>query len=255
MADENTIENTWLPLARPVEPQPNGTASLTDDDLDAIADNFQPASETDHIPVRFGAATGNGPVIAKISTLRRSKDGLEGKFSKVDPRFDELLQAKVMGARNQRTIALVRNPDTGPTMTAYGFDAPRTPGRAEWPEASSKTLDELVKKHRSGEQIQFAQGDAGRLIIAFGAPQPPGKLRGEPNSQRLHDLAVKRAHDRNISYCDALSIVARERPELTQPQSMARSARRNNDPVGWHFQTNDEALAEKAKARADAKDI
>lgn len=249
--EKQSIEDTWIPLARPVEPQPNGTQSLTDDDLDAIADNFQPETEADHIPVRFGGAKGDGPVIAKISALRRSNDGLDGKLVKVDPRFDELFRANKLGARNRRTVGIVRDPDTGPTMTGYGFDPPRTPGSSEWPEATSKTLDDLVKKHRSGEEVQFAQGD-GRLSIVFMEPQRRDKLRGEPNSQRLSDLATKRARDRSISFGEALSQVARERPELTQPQSMTRSARRSD---GWRFQTNSEALAEKAKSRADEKEI
>jgi len=71
------------------------------------------------------------------------------------------------------------------------------------------------------------------------------------NPQRLSDLAMKRSRDRNISFGEALSQLAHERPELTQPSSGAGAP----GAAGWRFQSNDELLAEKAKARAGEKGI
>src|ERR1035437_1612324 len=80
-------EGQWVPLADTSDEN----VPLANADLDSMVKNFQPRSIADHVPVRFGRANSDGPVVARISALRRSGAALAGRLAGVDPRFAQLL--------------------------------------------------------------------------------------------------------------------------------------------------------------------
>ncbi len=237
---------------------------LTADDLDQMVKNFQPTSKADHIPVRFGPAKGNGPIVAKISALKNDGSVLSGKLADVDPGFNELMQAGVLGRRTSRSLSFERDADKGASLAEMGFKPPRIYHAGSWHDgpSSSAALDDLVGAHREGEAIQFCAGDAGLVEVVLSLqPRRAAKSGGanKRNSERLNDLAKARQQEKGISFCEALEAVARENPKLTLPDYLSGNVQQSASNVlaneGWRYQTNSEDLAERANALAYEKNI
>ena len=261
MADETDYEGQFIQLADTGDEN----VPLTKADLDAMVKNFQPRSIADHIPVRFGRANSDGPVVARVSALRRDGATLSGKLTGVDPRFDQLLKSKKLGGRTARSMRFERDPEKGASLTGYGFMPPRVYGGGGGMHEGDSTeagLSKLASADSAGDVVQFSSGDAGRVefIIADGpmrrsAAQPCGEMfRFETNSERLSDLAKKRAREDKISFGDALSQVAEENHELTLPDRVisfddgSRSAcSSQNQGETFRFERNSERLSDLAK--------
>lgn len=260
MADETDYEGQFIQLADTGDE----SVPLTKADLDAMVKNFQPRSIADHIPVRFGRANSDGPVVARVSALRRDGATLSGKLAGVDPRFELLLKKKKLGGRTARSMRFELDPEKGASLTGYGFMPPRVYGGGGMYEGDSTDagLSKLASADSAGEVVQFSSGDAGRVefIIADGpmrrsAAQPCGEMfRFETNSERLSDLAKKRAREDKISFGDALSQVAEENHALTLPDrviSFDDGSRgvcsSQNQGEMFRFETNSERLSDLAK--------
>ena len=246
-------EGQWFPLAD----TGNDNVPITKADLDSMVKNFEPRSIADHIPVRFGRANSDGPVVARVSALRRDGSALAGKLAGVDPRFDQLLKSKKLGGRTARSMRFERDPETGASLTGYGFLPPRVYGGGVGIHEGDSTdagLTKLANADRAGEVVQFSASDAGRVefIITEGsmkrsAAQPQGeRFRFETNSEKLNDLAKKLAREDKIPFGTALSQVAAENPALTRP-GVPAFAEGEQQGETWRFQTNSEHLAELAK--------
>ena len=228
--------------------------------------NFQPRSIAEHIHVRFGRANSDGPVVARISALRRNGAALAGKLAGVDPRFDQLLKSKKLGGRTARSMRFERDPEKGASLTGYGFLPPRMYGGGVGMHEGDSTdagLTKLAKADTAGEVVQFSAADAGRVefIIAdaptrrAAAAQHHSEIfRFETNSEKLNDLAQKRAREDKIPFGTALSQVAAENLALTRPDVPA-FAEGEQQGETWRFQTNSEALNERAIAVARAQKI
>ncbi len=257
MADKknSSIEGTWVPLVD----SGNRNVPLSDDDLQDMVNNFQPDTAADHIPVRFGRAQSNSPLVAKISALKSEGTVLSGKLTNVDPRFDELMQAGKLGRRNMRSLAFARDPDKGAVLTEMGYMPPRVFHAGAWHDGPSDgaALDDLLGAHREGDCVQFCSSDAGRVEVVTSTQRP----RIKRNSERLNERAKARQQERNISFGEALSQVARENPRLTMPDwtsfemGTQQSASRPPAAESFRFQTNSEALSELAKELAYEKRI
>jgi hypothetical protein len=247
-------EGEWVPLAD----TGNDNVPLTKADLDSMVSNFQPSSIADHIPVRFGRANSDGPIVANVSALRRDGAKLSGKLVRVDPRFDQLLKSKKLGGRTARSMRFERDPEKGASLTGYGFLPPRVYGGGAGMHEGDSTdegLSKLANKDSAGEVVQFNANDAGRVefIITDGptkrsAAQHHGRaFPFDPNSVKLNDLAVARQHEQHISFAEALTAVAAAHPELTVP-SRDHSVEQQGET--WRFQTNSGRLSELATQRA-----
>ena len=247
-------EGEWVPLAD----TGNDNVPLTKADLDSMVSNFQPSSIAGHIPVRFGRANSDGPVVAHVAALRRDGAKLAGKLVRVDPRFDQLLHKKTLGGRTARSMRFERDPEKGAALTGYGFMPPRMYGGGVGMHEGDSTdagLTKLAKAESAGEIVQFSANDAGRVefIITDGptkrsAAQHHGRaFPFDPNSVKLNDLAVARQHEQHISFAEALTAVAAAHPELTVP-SRGHSVEQHGET--FRFQTNSERLSELATQRA-----
>src|ERR1039458_8244003 len=247
-------EGEFVPLADTSDEN----VPLTKADLDSMVKNFQPRSIAEHIPVRFGRANSDGPVVARISALRRSGAALAGRLAGVDPRFDQLLKSKKLGGKTARSMRFERDPEKGASLTGYGFMPPRVYGGGAGMHEGDSTdvgLTKLAAKDKAGEIIQFSANDAGRVefIITDGptkrsAAQHHGRaFPFDPNSVKLNDLAVARQHEQHISFAEALTAVAAAHPELTVP-SRGHSVEQHGET--FRFQTNSERLSELATQRA-----
>jgi hypothetical protein len=247
-------EGEFVPLANAGD----DNAPLTKAEIDAMVRNFQPRSIAEHIPVRFGRANSDGPVVARVSALRRDGATLSGKLAGVDPRFAQLLKSKKLGGRTARSMRFERDPEKGASLTGYGFLPPRMYGGGVGMHEGDSTdagLTKLAKADSAGEVVQFSANDAGRveLIITDGptkrsAAQHHGRtFPFDPNSVKLNDLAVARQREQSISFSEALSAVAAAHPELTVP-SRDHSVEQQGET--WRFQTNSERLSELATQRA-----
>ncbi len=265
MAQKQKLEGQLIPLATAGEAvigQP-----LSDSDLDEMVNNFRPASAADHIPIRFGRANGRGPVIAKVSALQKSGDKLVGKLANVDPRFDELYASGKLGGRAARSLAFERDDEKGKSIGELGFHPPRVFYGGAWHDGPSTdaALDDLLDAHRQGDALTFCAGDAGHLELVF--PKIPNAGRAakrasassKSNSVQLHELTLQHMEQRNMKpaeYGDALTAVARQRPELTQERPATAERQQTSNPfAGYRFQTNSERLNEVAKALADELEI
>ncbi len=259
MAAENekkSIEGQWVKLARTGD----GVPPLTDTDLDEMVSNYQPESESEHIPVHFGKAKSGGPVLAHISALKRDGSALSAKLVKVDPRFDQLYQARKLGGRTSRSLAFSRTPESGATLSGYGFAPPMvySAGANRDGEATDVSLSRLAAADSAGEVIQFAANDAGWIEVTMETPKKLSPWETlHRNSQRLSDAAKARQQSQNISFGEALSQVAAERPELTAPIRVDPAAPRETfraQPMAageaFRFETNSEKLSDLAKQRA-----
>jgi hypothetical protein len=241
--DSAQREGQWVPLADTTDEN----VPLTKDDLDAMVRNFQPKSVADHIPVRFGRANSDGPVIANISALRREGAMLSGTLVRRDPRFDKLLKSKKLGGRTARSLRFERTPDNGAALTGYGFHAPKvySHGSLHEDDATESTLTKLASPESAGEVVQFSAADAGRVefIIAdapvkgsgahgstvrqaatvrgpsrgHSAEQHGETFRFQTNSEQLSELATQRAKETNLSFGESLAQVAAENIHLTLP--------------------------------------
>lgn len=252
-------EGQWVPLAD----TGNENVPLTKDDLDSMVKNFQPRSIADHIPVRFGRANSDGPVVARVSALRRDEATLAGKLSGVDPRFDQLLKSRKLGGKTARSMRFERDPEKGVALTGYGFMPPRVYGGGAGMHEGDSTdvgLTKLANKDSAGEVVQFSAADAGRVefIITDGptkrsaAQHHDSTFPFDPNSVKLNDLAVARQHEQHISFAEALTAVAAAHPELTVP---SRDHLVEQQGETFRFQTNSESLAELAEERARRDEI
>jgi len=242
-AEKKSIEGQWLPLA---DTGDEGVP-LTNADLDDMVRNYQPAAVADQLPVHFGPAKGDGPVVARVSDLRRDGSVLSGKFSNVDPRLDQLVQAKKLGLRGRRSLGFARTPEAGASLTGYGFLPPRHyhSGALQESPATDADLSSLAAADTAGETLQFNANDAGRIEVIMTAEQ-----LAKPNSQRLSDLAKKRQQENKVSFGEALAEVARERPELTLPDGMtAPRATHHAGAEAFRFESNSEKLSDLAKKR------
>src|ERR1019366_2845456 len=235
-------EGQWVPLAD----TGNDKVPLTKADSDSMVRNFQPASIAEHIPVRFGRANSDGPIVANVSALRRNGAALSGKLVRVDPRFDQLLKSKKLGGRTARSMRFERDPEKGASLTGYGFMPPRVYGGGGGMYEGDSTdvgLTKLAAKDKAGEVVQFSANDAGRVefIITDGpTKRPAARHQGrafpfDPNSVKLNDRAVARQHEQSISFSEALSAVAAAHPELTVP-SRDHSVEQQGET--FRFQTN-----------------
>src|ERR1019366_4728306 len=255
-------EGQWVPLAD----TGNDKVPLTKADSDSMVRNFQPASIAEHIPVRFGRANSDGPIVANVSALRRNGAALSGKLVRVDPRFDQLLKSKKLGGRTARSMRFERDPEKGASLTGYGFLPPRMYGGGVGMHEGDNTdagLTKLAKADSAGEVVQFSASDAGRVefIITDGPTKRPAAaqhhsetFRFETNSEKLNDLAQKRMREDKIPFGTALSQVAADNPALTRP-GVPAFAEGEQQGESWRFQTNSERLTELAKQRAREQKI
>jgi hypothetical protein len=257
--DSAQREGQWVPLADTTDEN----VPLTKDDLDAMVRNFQPKSVADHIPVRFGRANSDGPVVANISALRREGAMLSGTLVRRDPRFDQLLKSKKLGGRTARSLRFGRTPENGAALTGYGFHAPKVfyAGGAHEGDATDAALTKLASADSAGEFVQFSASDAGRveLIITENAMKHSGThgstarqaatVRGphvDENSVKLNDLAVKHQRENKVSFSESLAAVAAAHPALTVP-GWVHPAEQHSET--FRFQTNSERLNELAGLR------
>jgi hypothetical protein len=220
--------------------------------------NFQPRSIAEHIPVRFGRANSDGPVVARVSALRRDGATLSGKLRGVDPRFDQLLKSKKLGGKTARSMRFERDPEKGTSLTGYGFLPPRVYGGGAGMHEGDSTdvgLTKLAAKDKAGEVVQFSAADAGRVefIITEGSTKRAAS-QYRRNDERLNDLAMERASEGNISFGSALSQVAAENPTLTRP-SVPAFAEAEQQGQTFRFLRNSERLNEAAKQRAEEDGI
>ena len=220
---------------------------LTKDDLDAMLENFQPKTIADHIPVRFGRANGDGPIVARVSALRRDGAALSGKLVNVDPRFDQLLKSKKLGGRTRRSLRFERAPESGASLTGYGFLPPRiyssAHGMEDAAEHTDAGLSKLAGADSAGETLQFSASDAGR--VEFVVEERPRKFHFASNSEKLSDLAKARAEQSGVSFGEALTRCAKEHPELTRETGpafaeAAQSRVASESLEGWRLQRNSE---------------
>jgi len=248
--EKKSIEGQWVKLAGVGD----GVPPLTSTDLDDMVRNFQPESEAEHIPVHFGKPNSGGPVLAQISALKRDGSALSAKLEKVDPRADQMYQAGKLGGRTYRSLAFARTPESGATLTGYGFAPPRvySAGANRDGETTDAALSKLAADDTAGEVIQFAASDAGwiEIIMETLKKLSPWEILRR-NSQKLSDLATTRQQARNISFGEALKQVAAEHPSLTAPNRARPVAARET----LHFETNSEKLSDLAKQRARAEKI
>jgi predicted transcriptional regulator len=249
MAEKQSIDGQWVRLASTT----NGNVPLSNSDLDDIVRNFNPTTVADHIPVRFGKAKGNGPVVGRLSDLRRDGPSLSGKLAGVDPRFDQLFQSGKLGGRTSRSLSFARMPGKGATLTGYGFMPPGVyvAGAMNDGPSTDAALSSLAAADTAGESVQFNANDAGRLEVTMEqhTMKQPTKhsgaetLRFQTNSERLTELAKARQRNDKISFGEALSKVAEENPELTLPDGVI-SFREPSGP-----KSNGQRLSELAYSR------
>jgi predicted transcriptional regulator len=130
----------------------------------------------------------------------------------------------------------------------------RLRARGKWlPEFEELGLELIFAElAKNPDKIEFGEGNerhrmtALDILVSFLESLCFGAHPRSINSQRLSDLAKKRASDKNISFGEALSQVSQERPELTIPDGdVARHMRDHNG----------ERLATLARARAEQRSI
>ena len=226
MAEKQSIDGQWVRLASTT----NGNVPLSNSDLDDIVRNFNPTTVADHIPVRFGKAKGNGPVVGRLSDLRRDGPSLSGKLAGVDPRFDQLFQSGKLGGRTSRSLSFARMPGKGATLTGYGFMPPGVyvAGAMNDGPSTDAALSSLAAADTAGESVQFNANDAGRLEVTMEQPTMKRStkhsgaetLRFQTNSERLTELAKARQRESKVSFGEALTQIAAEHPELTLPDGV-----------------------------------
>jgi hypothetical protein len=251
MAEKKTIEGQWVPLVSTT----NGNVPLSNTDLDDIVRNFKPATVADHIPVRFGRAKGDGPVVARVSDLRRDGSLLSGKLVNVDPRFNQLFQAKKLGARTSRSMSFARTAENGASLAGFGFMPPSvySAGAFRDGSATDAALTSLAAADSACGSVRFNANDAGYLEVmmeqATKAMKQPMKnsgteaLRFQTNSERLTELAKAHQCEVKVSFGEALTLVAKENPQLTLPDGVI-SFRDTSNP-----KSNSQRLSELAYSR------
>jgi hypothetical protein len=256
MADKKSLEGQFQKFMRAGK---YGENSYSPSDLDEVVANFDP-EETGktRVPVVFGKSDGAGPTVAKLSELRSDGDTLSGRMIEVDPRIEQLSQANKLGTR--RSFTVKRTP-AGLALDKVGIRGPRVYTSSVWQDGpgTEAALNDLAKaastQHGTGA---FDVGFAEPVIyfVEESTVEVPSARRAiyqvDKNSVELNALAVRRQREQSISFSEALSAVAAAHPELTVPS--------RNHPVeqqgeSWHFQTNSEALNERAIAVARAQKI
>lgn len=250
MADKQSLEGSWQKLMRAGT---YGENSYSPSDLDEVVSNFDPGpSGASKIPVLFGNSDGGGPIVAKVSKLRRNGDTVSGQLTEVDPRIDQLNQAGKLGTRQSFTVK--RTP-AGLTLDKVGIHAPRVfvgdvwrdgPGTdaalTDLANASTQPVAATLDVRFAGTAISFTEGSTAGVPNLRGA----ARIVVDGNSLKLNDLAVKRSHEQRVSFSEALITVAAEHPELTVP-SRGHSAEQYSET--FRFQTNSERLSELAGLR------
>ena len=141
------------------------------------------------------------PSHGEVAAVRRDGNDFLAKIGKVDPRVTELQKA---GAFKKLAVSLKKTP-SGLSLQRVGFVA------ADYPDGvtGEKPLDELHGAHSQTKDVVFMETSS--------APVVTGRLRVDPNSVRLRDLAQQRAREGHVSFAEALTKVAIECPALVQP--------------------------------------
>ncbi len=176
--------------------------SYTERDLDQVVSNYNPAFH--EAPVVIGTPKDTSPAWAWVEKLKRQGSALLGRLKQVQPEFGRMLATEKFP---KRSIAFYQTAN-GPALRHVGFLGAKPPA-LEWlpgvafSGANQKTIE-----------IEFEPRNE---AIFMERQQSPTDAPSYRNSVQLAELAKCRQRERNITFGEALTQVAAEWPELTQP--------------------------------------
>ena len=150
-------------------------------------------------------------------------NGQRGEMPGTEDALDNLVAGHDTDGFNTSFRDLSQYPSLSVAFEEQSSHRPGRGAQSMYADSNSEKLNDLARKRQREQKVSFGEALTAEarlhpeLVVVPVNVAGSGELRFETNSERLCDLAKKRAREVNISFGEALTQVADEHPELTVP--------------------------------------